>query len=123
MALNTQIELINNMIVSINELKNVLLIHSDIDDKLIISLREILNVLKKALDGVPEVLMYAHGKYIPKDRLTSAYLEALVSFEGYPKKNKNFALYWEDFINVWQKYSDQMKEIESSPSAVFLSLN
>ncbi|MFP4370234.1 MAG: hypothetical protein ACLFR2_11710 [Candidatus Kapaibacterium sp.] len=118
-----QLEVINSVIGSADEMLYLLENHNTVDDKIYTTISDILDFYQKVVHGLPEILMTEHNGAINKNSLTNTYDKMVDSWDDFIIDKKTFYTLWEDFKIKWEVYYKSIKKIDRSPKTIYLSMN
>lgn len=120
-----QIELVNSLIKSTNELVKLLFIaeKDEINDNIFNTIKHIFSFLSIFINNTPEVLLAEKSYHLLKIRILDSYKKVIDNWDNYKDNPDDFYQSWNDFNSYWNDFGLFMERVLKSNNTFFLSLN
>ncbi len=122
-VLKSQINLINSIVASTNELSSCLLNNSNLTPALHETITQILAFLNKTLALMPEILLTTSMHGTKKSDLILAFADVVEKWKNITHDPFGFVWSWSDFADKWNTFILALEDVRNSGNSIFLSLN
>jgi hypothetical protein len=120
---DNQIAMMDSIIKSIADIMIMFRGKENLDEKILFTMKQIFGFLEKVLDVFPRVLLSDDHYTIIKDELVRSFAKVHKAWTSRPEVTDDFENAWNEVTFWWNEYRTQLKKIQESKQAIYLSMN
>ena len=118
-----QIVLMDSIIQSVTEMINAFKGKDNDNGQVRTSIKQIFHFLDKIIEVFPRIILADDHNTIIKDKLLRSIVRSKREWETAMSINDNFETNWNDLSFWWNEYRKQLKKIQETKHALYLSTN